>query len=1115
MKCPKCSFENPIETRFCGNCGSTLSSSEEILSSQTETLPFSIKYLAAGSIFAGRYQVIEGLGKGGMGRVYRVIDKKIDEEVALKFINPEIAVDRKVVERFRNELKIARKITHKNVCRMYDLGEDEKTLYITMEYVSGEDLSTLLKRLGKLPIEKAVSVAGQICEGLAEAHKLGIVHRDLTPRNIMIDRAGDAKIMDFGIARSAGAGVVTEIGNIIGTPSHMSPEQLDGRETDQRSDIYALGILFFEMVTGRAPFEGDTAFSVAIKHKMEKPPNPRDLNSSVPEDLSRLILKCLEKDREKRFLGAEELLIELRKIESEVLTRRKIIISKPLLKKLGAAASVFLLAALCLIGIILFNKSSKVKWAREYAIPKIVRLAQNKDYSAAFQLTRNAERYVPKDPRLAAIWPEISRIASIQTVPSGANISIKDEKAGESAWRFLGQSPVGNIKIPNSQVRLKIEKNGFETLEKSFSASNGLMEFSLDEEKVVSAGIKPFRIDEILQDASGGRIKINAGTDQKIEKGNSGKIFYLKEFGNEKRQWVVAQFVVTEAEKAESTIEALNPKEKIKAGYLVEFDKEIPKASLTIDTEPEGASIYIDDSYRGISDKKIALEPGRHAIRIKKINFQDVIENLDIHPGADLNKDYVLAALSPQSATLNIDSDPSGADVYFGNSEKPAGKTPWKRNLPPQRMSLRIKKENYEEQTREIDLRAGEQFTQTFPLTPKNGRIEIDSIPGGADVYLGESDIPEGKTPLKKDIPPGTYKISIKKMGMEKQEDHLTVHPGELIPLKTYYLNKLSSPTPKYILRIMTSPEGATVTLNNTKYEEKSPVKLELLDSQVNLKIEKEEYKTVEESFNLSQPETPKYYDLKKLGKGIFIIRANPAAKIELDGKPIEGTVPPQKRIEATEGVHTIRFIFEGNIPVDITRSLNEGEELPVHYNLEEHPEVLPKCQYELGAYPSVALEMDGKPHGSIPPVKSLRVNAGPHKMRYLLKDIQGEFVEVEINDVIEEKCRKRINFKSQASSFSAVTELGLPQEYLNDPEKDPVLIKSNQNMDVEMDDLPQGEASSLASLKFRIPQKSKHRLKLKIKRSGENYQTEIQIYKIEKKIYYIIELDIVLLGIK
>jgi len=330
IKCPKCHFENPEDTIYCGKCATQLKSSEEISASPTETIETPKDELTTGSTFAGRYQIVEELGKGGMGKVYRVVDKKLDEEVALKLIKPEIASDKKTVERFSKELKFARKIVHKNVGRMYELMEDKGRYFITMEYVPGQDLKGLIRQTGQLTVGKSISIAKQVCEGLAEAHKLGVVHRDLKPNNILIDKEGNARIMDFGIARSIDTEGITDAKVMIGTPKYMSPEQVEGETVDQRSDLYSLGIILYEMVTEKTPFDGDTALSIALKHKTKAPPEPREFNAQIPEDLSRVILKCLEKDREKRYQKAEEVLSELERIEKEVPTEERIILEKKL-----------------------------------------------------------------------------------------------------------------------------------------------------------------------------------------------------------------------------------------------------------------------------------------------------------------------------------------------------------------------------------------------------------------------------------------------------------------------------------------------------------------------------------------------------------------------------------------------------------------------------------------------------------------------------------------------------------------------------------------------------------------------------------------------------------------
>jgi serine/threonine protein kinase len=333
IACPKCETNNPEDSKFCKECATPLHRIGEAVHTKTIDIETPAEKLATGSTFAGRYQIIEELGRGGMGKVYKVYDKEIKEKVALKLIKPEIASDEKTIERFRNEIRLARRIVHKNVGRMYDLSKEKSAYYITMEFVSGEDLKGLTRRVS-LDIGTIISIFKQVCEGLSEAHKSGVIHRDLKPSNIMIDREGSVRIMDFGIARSLQAKGITGTGIMIGTPEYMSPEQVEGKEIDQRTDIYSLGVILYEIVTGQLPFDGETPFSIAMKHKSEAFTPPQLLNPGIPDGLNDLILKCLEKDKKKRYQTAEQVAEAIGEIEKKIPLPKKIIpTKKPLTSK--------------------------------------------------------------------------------------------------------------------------------------------------------------------------------------------------------------------------------------------------------------------------------------------------------------------------------------------------------------------------------------------------------------------------------------------------------------------------------------------------------------------------------------------------------------------------------------------------------------------------------------------------------------------------------------------------------------------------------------------------------------------------------------------------------------
>ncbi len=394
MKCPKCQSNNSDTSTFCADCGTNLSLPGDV--SVTKTLESPIRRLEIGSLFAERYQILEQLGKGGMGEVYKVKDNKLDEEIALKVLRPEIAAEKDIIERFKNELKLARKIAHKHVCKMYDLNEEEDTPYITMEYVKGEDLKSFIKKEDRIEEKDAISIAKQICQGLAGAHELRVIHRDLKPQNIMIDEKGNAKVMDFGIDRSIEAAGVTQTGVMIGTPDYISPEQAEGEEADQRSDIYALGVILFEMVTGNVPFKGDTAFSVALKHKTKLPQDPKKLNPDISENLSRLILVCMEKDRKRRYQSAEDLLSDLKNIEerfplgTKIRPRRRSVVTAITSKKIFIPAMGVALALIAVLTWQLLSQKEAIPLARSDRPSLAILYFKNNTGDKSLNFWRNA-----------------------------------------------------------------------------------------------------------------------------------------------------------------------------------------------------------------------------------------------------------------------------------------------------------------------------------------------------------------------------------------------------------------------------------------------------------------------------------------------------------------------------------------------------------------------------------------------------------------------------------------------------------------------------------------------------------------------------------------------------
>ena len=273
--------------------------------------------LQPGVVFGGRYEILGVLGQGGMGAVYKARDRELDRLIALKVIRPELATDPGILQRFKQELILARNITHKNVVRIFDLGEADGIRFISMEYVDGDDLRTLLRREGKFSGKDTVALIEQVCRALDAAHAEGVIHRDLKPQNIMRDKNGRVVVMDFGLARSLGESGMTQTGAIVGTIEYMSPEQALGSQLDQRSDIFSVGLIFYELLTGKAPYEADTAIASLMKRTREEARSASDVDASVPKSLSAIVSRCLEREPANRYHSVVELLQQLTSWEAD------------------------------------------------------------------------------------------------------------------------------------------------------------------------------------------------------------------------------------------------------------------------------------------------------------------------------------------------------------------------------------------------------------------------------------------------------------------------------------------------------------------------------------------------------------------------------------------------------------------------------------------------------------------------------------------------------------------------------------------------------------------------------------------------------------------------------
>ena len=329
MQCPLCQADNPPTAENCTKCSTPLPLADMTISptamgTAVSTQAWSVAVtprpsseaaakgqLEPGTLLAERFEILQLLGQGGMGAVYKARDTELERLVALKLIRPELASHPEILRRFKQELILAREVTHRNVIRIFDLGQAQGIKFITMEYVEGRDLKGLIHEKGKFTAEEAVPIVLQIAAALEAAHTAGVVHRDLKPQNVMSDKDGRVYVMDFGIARSLEHQGMTQTGALMGTPEYMSPEQAKGEKVDARSDLFALGIIFYEMLTGISPFKAETAMAMMFKRTQERATPLSQLNLGVPPVISDIVSKCLETKAEERYQSAREVITDL------------------------------------------------------------------------------------------------------------------------------------------------------------------------------------------------------------------------------------------------------------------------------------------------------------------------------------------------------------------------------------------------------------------------------------------------------------------------------------------------------------------------------------------------------------------------------------------------------------------------------------------------------------------------------------------------------------------------------------------------------------------------------------------------------------------------------------
>ena len=404
------------------------------------------------AVLSQRYEILGEAGHGSMGSVYKARDRETGETVALKLLKPEIASDQMMMDRFKNELLFARKITHKNVCRFHEFNRTGGVAYTSMEFVEGESLRSVLNRFGGLPVRKALEVAQQICSGLQEAHAQGIVHRDLKPENVMIDAQGNVKIMDFGIARSMEAGTRLT-GSMVGTPAYMAPEQVAGKAVDYRTDVYSLGLILYEIFTGTPAFQAENAVAIALKQMRESPAPPHELEPTISAAVERAVLKCIEKEPSRRFQSVADLKNALKGSASTPPQMKPAPVVSPLdqSRQRASFASHPLYGPSALSATRPKRRSSPVFWALLIAVVGGAVYAgwrQPELRQAVQQIIAEIRPIVSRPPDLTKVPPPqlnaLADAASSNAQPSGVSRPSASHSAGQHAAQSLAAGDTRN-----------------------------------------------------------------------------------------------------------------------------------------------------------------------------------------------------------------------------------------------------------------------------------------------------------------------------------------------------------------------------------------------------------------------------------------------------------------------------------------------------------------------------------------------------------------------------------------------------------------------------------------------------------------------------------------------
>lgn len=426
----------------------------------------------------GHYTLEACIGRGGMGEVYRASDTRLGRSVAIKVLPAASASRELSLRRFVQEARTASSLNHPNIVTVHEIGDDGAVPFIVMEHIDGEPLSNLMS--GPMPLDRFFELSLQITSALGAAHRAGIVHRDIKPGNLMLASSGLIKVVDFGLARLAAPDVsesamgpdastetrvespLTAPGAIVGTVGYMSPEQIEGGRVDSRSDVFSLGVVLHEMLTGRSLFRAHSPMGTLSAILRDQPPSLTSVRQDVPPALAVLVDRCLAKKPDDRFDNAAEIHAELLAIRSASQeTGDRSVLRRPA-TIIAIAAALVLLAA---VATFWWRRDAQSRWVRTEALPGIERLSLAQDVGGAYELARRAMEITPDDPQLKQVWRRINMYMTIESEPPGATVEYRIHAAPDAPWTSLGTTPIAEVGVPLAQLRFRVTRAGFTPIE--------------------------------------------------------------------------------------------------------------------------------------------------------------------------------------------------------------------------------------------------------------------------------------------------------------------------------------------------------------------------------------------------------------------------------------------------------------------------------------------------------------------------------------------------------------------------------------------------------------------------------------------------------------------------